>query len=106
MTDSVFGEDHIKSAETIDAIGLSLLHLGKCQKAHKYFEKELRITEITFGKDHIKTEKATFNLGASYLFLGKRGMALECYERAMDIYGAKLCKAHESKGTLRMACLY
>lgn len=34
--ETAFDEDHIKSAETTDAIGLSLLHLGKCKEPLQY----------------------------------------------------------------------
>lgn len=55
ISENYYGKQHIKTANTINSLGIIYKDLGELKSAEEMYEISLKITENHYGKQHIKT---------------------------------------------------
>src|SRR5579859_4432330 len=83
--EKAFRVNHIKTASTINNLGITYRSQGKYDEAISQYERALRIYEKAFGVDHINSADTINNLGSTYDSQGKYDEAISQYERTLRI---------------------
>ena len=85
IRESIFGEDHPETAESLVSIGRVLRELGRSAETKPYFERSLEIRMKLFGKYHRDTAESLENLGRCLHELGDPVSALPYIKTALEI---------------------
>jgi tetratricopeptide (TPR) repeat protein len=79
------GLEHMEVAENYEAIGVSLVYLGKNKEALKLIEKSLKIRLKTFGENHYKVADSYSNIGFVYNATDNYDKSLQFNEKSLSI---------------------
>jgi tetratricopeptide (TPR) repeat protein len=78
-------ENHPEVAESLNALGLQQLNVGRFEEAHGLLERAVAAYEASLGADHIAYGMALSNLGFVEERLGQYDRALATLDRAREI---------------------
>ena len=85
LFDATHGEDHIKSANTLNNLG-NLYQSTDRVKSESYYLRALKLYDTTYGENHIVSANTLSNFGNLYQSTSKPLKAKEYFERALKIY--------------------
>ena len=98
---ALYGEQHMKTAESYQLRGSALSKIGEFNSAFHQFQCALNIRLQLLGEQHGKTADARQGIGILQHKIGEHAHALESHRRALDtrlhLYGknsAKVLKCH------------
>ena len=98
LSQSVFGDEHIYSADNINGMGAFHWQLGQYGKALECYEKVLRLRIKFYGEIHAEVGSSYYNLGAIYSSQGKFKEAIEALEKAYKIWTQFYGEIHPETG--------
>jgi tetratricopeptide (TPR) repeat protein len=86
LTQSKFGHEDVRAAETWEKIGAIHLAQNNFDDALSAFVEALRITKLTLGSGHVDCAPALYHVGLVYERRHEARLAMETYRAALDIF--------------------
>jgi serine/threonine-protein kinase len=96
----IYGEQHLKVAETLASLGGVFLVKGDYATASSYYEKALAMQRALPGGDNVTLANITREYGAAQRFLGNEQTAIPLYREALDWFRKHYGDEHEMVATL------
>ncbi len=94
LSEELYGDNHGKTADSYDNIGLVYRNKGDYDKAFEYYNTALAIRKQVLGENHPDTAGSYNNIGGVYYDKGDYDTALEYYNKALDIRKQVLGENH------------
>lgn len=85
IREQIFGPDHPITAETVNALGVTIYAMGHFDEAEQLLRRALAIREQQSGESQLAVAETLYYLGELYDSLGRLKEAEACYLRALAI---------------------
>jgi tetratricopeptide (TPR) repeat protein/tRNA A-37 threonylcarbamoyl transferase component Bud32 len=95
------GEDSIRVARTLTALGSVELELDRTQEALDHFKRALEIRRLNYGPAHPQVARSLANLGAAYYHVRGYQAAIDHWTQSLDILDLTLGPDHPNTGMIR-----
>lgn len=95
ISDSIYGEENIHSATTINNIGIIKDYLNQREEAVNCYKRALKIYKKIYGEKHPNVATVYSNLGTLYADMGKVDSAMFCHNTALEMRLDLLGEYHE-----------
>ena len=92
---TLFGEEHPDTAETLNNLGYLLRSQGRLDEAKVYFERALTIREKTLGEEHLDTAESLNEMGRWWYMQRDLAQAQLYLTRALEISRKLLGEKHK-----------
>ncbi len=96
LSEKLYGDNHGKTADSYDNIGIVYHCKGDYDTALKNYNKALAIRQQVLGENHPSTAASYNNIGVIYRAKGDYDKALEYYKKALAIFQQVFGENHPS----------